>query len=149
MTPRPGPAIAALALLVVAALGWQTVPVDATAPATTSTSISTPTTAAPAPPEPVLDGAALFRSKGCAACHDSPTAVAMVGGFPSLAAASAWAGDRRDGVDAETYLAESIREPAAFRSPAFAGGAGPVAAMPDLELSEPEIVALVQFLLTG
>jgi hypothetical protein len=71
-----------------------------------------------------------------------------MGEFPSLAAASAWAGSRRPGVSAEEYLDESIREPLAFISPEF-HGSGPTPAMPELGLSDAERDAVVAFLLDG
>ncbi|MFA5774034.1 MAG: cytochrome c [Ilumatobacteraceae bacterium] len=94
-----------------------------------------------------LDGAMLFRAKGCASCHFGPD---MNSGFsigPSLKSAAEWAGDRRPGMSAADYLAESMRTPSAFISPAFSGGQGPMTGMPDLNLSEAEIDALVAYLL--
>lgn len=43
---------------------------------------------------------------------------------------------------------QSIREPGAFISPAWVGG-GPTTAMPQLGLSEAEIAAVVDYLLTA
>ena len=97
----------------------------------------------------VLDGASLFQSKGCATCHDGPTSTSMIGGFPSLADAPSWAADRRAPMSAADYIAESIRTPSAFTSPAFSGGVGPTDGMPDLRLTQPEIDALVTYLLQG
>jgi mono/diheme cytochrome c family protein len=95
---------------------------------------------------PALGGATLFQAKGCATCHTGPTSMATMGEFPSLAAASSWAGSRRPGLTAEEYLDESIREPWAFISPVF-DGSGPTTAMPELGLSAPERDAMVAFLL--
>jgi mono/diheme cytochrome c family protein len=92
------------------------------------------------------DGAQLFRAKGCATCHDGPDGHAGFDEFPSLADAPSWAGDRREGLSAEQYIAQSIREPGAFVSPAWVGG-GPVTAMPLLRLDEAEIAAIVDYLL--
>jgi mono/diheme cytochrome c family protein len=92
------------------------------------------------------DGAQLFRAKGCAACHDGPDSTSRFVDFPSLADAPSWAGDRRSGLTAQEYVAESIREPNAFISPAWIGG-GPTTAMPDLGLTEAEITAIVDYLL--
>ena len=97
---------------------------------------------------PVLDGQTLFHAKGCATCHTGPTSTASMGEFPSLAAASSWAGSRRPGLSAEEYLDESIREPWAFISPEF-HASGPTAAMPELGLSDAERDAVVAFLLGG
>lgn len=49
---------------------------------------------------------------------------------------------------ARTYLAESINEPDAFMSPAFAGGNGPVAAMPNLIVTPEEVDAIIEYLLS-
>jgi cytochrome c551/c552 len=98
---------------------------------------------------PAFDGQTLFHAKGCATCHTGPTSTATMGEFPSLAAASSWAGSRRAGMSAEEYLDESIREPWAFISPAFHASGGPTTAMPELGLSEAERDAVVDFLLRG
>ena len=95
-----------------------------------------------------LDGATLFQSKGCAACHTGPSSATAIGGAPSLVAASSWAGARRAGLTAHDYLVESIRTPSAFLSPQWHGGGG-VSGMPDLGLSDAEIAALVDHLLEG
>lgn len=95
-----------------------------------------------------VDGATLFRAKGCVGCHEGPDGT--TGGFwgPDLSNAAEWAGDRRPGLSARDYLAESIRDPGAFTSPAFpSGGSGPVDAMPYLNVSEEEIDALIEYLL--
>ncbi len=94
----------------------------------------------------VADGAQLFRAKGCATCHDGPDSTAAFDEFPSLADASGWASDRRAGVSAAGYVAQSIREPGAFISPAWVGG-GQTTAMPQLGLTEAEIAAVVDYLL--
>ena len=94
----------------------------------------------------VTDGAQLFRAKGCATCHDGPDSTAQFVEFPSLANAPSWAGDRRSGMSAAEYVAQSIRDPGAFISPAWVGG-GPTTAMPQLGLNEAEIAAVVDYLL--
>jgi cytochrome c551/c552 len=112
----------------------------------------TATTSAPAVGvEPAgASGAQLFQTKGCATCHDARDSTAFVtGGFPSLVDAAAWAGQRRAGMDAEEYVAESIRTPSAFISPEFHGPIAGTEAMPDLGLTEVEIDALVDYLLQG
>lgn len=91
-----------------------------------------------------LDGAGLFQAKGCANCHDGPSSTARPGGAPSLRRAADWAGGRRPGMTAEEYVAESITDPAAFVSPAYAGG---VPWMPTLTVTQDEIDALVAYLL--
>lgn len=97
--------------------------------------------------DPALVGATLFQVKGCASCHNGPDSISRVRGFPSLTSASDWAGDRRPGMSAADYLAESMRTPSAFISPAFTGGGGPMTGMPDLNLDDDEIAALVAYLL--
>lgn len=124
-------AIAAVVAVVASMVAWQRDPVPASAAAAS------------------LDGATLFRAKGCAACHTGPDSRAFPGDlFPSLADAPSWAADRREGLIAADYLAESIREPWAFPAPGFsAGSAGPTVAMPALELSDAEVAAIVEYLL--
>ena len=95
-----------------------------------------------------LDGAALFKSKGCASCHFGRDTNTGMHGVPPLTNASTWAGDRRPGMSAAEYLAESMRTPSVFISPAFSGGQGPMTGMPNLNLSEAEIDALVAYLLS-
>ncbi|MGD9703893.1 MAG: c-type cytochrome [Acidimicrobiia bacterium] len=124
---------AAITAAAASLVGWQT----------------TTTAPAEAVDASTLDGAALFKAKGCATCHAGPGSTSQIGSFPSLSDAPAWAGDRRPGMTAAEYIAESIREPAAFISPAFVPSGGPTAAMPDLGLTETEIDALVDHLLQG
>ncbi|MEK7410910.1 MAG: cytochrome c [Actinomycetota bacterium] len=97
--------------------------------------------------DPALVGATLFKVKGCATCHYGPDSNFGIYGVPSLTEASAWAGDRRPGMSAADYLAESMRTPSVFISPAFNGGQGPMTGMPDLNLDDAEIAALVAYLL--
>jgi mono/diheme cytochrome c family protein len=96
-----------------------------------------------------LDGADLFLTKGCASCHTGPDSAPLMSGFPVLVSASDWAGERRPGLSAEEYLAESIRTPSVFISPQFTSSVGPADGMPPLGLSETEIDALVDYLLQG
>jgi mono/diheme cytochrome c family protein len=95
---------------------------------------------------PVANGAQLFRAKGCATCHDGPDSTAQFVEFPSLVNAPSWADGRRAGMTAQEYIAESIREPGAFISPAWVGG-GPTTGMPQLDLTEGEITAIAAYLL--
>lgn len=97
--------------------------------------------------DPAKVGATLFQVKGCASCHNGPDSKSRVHGIPPLTDASDWAGDRRPGMSAADYLAESMRTPSAFISPEFGGGFGPMTGMPDLNLSDAEIAALVAYLL--
>ena len=95
-----------------------------------------------------VDGAQLFQAKGCAGCHAGPDSRPWFDEFPSLADAPSWAGGRRTGLSAAEYIAESIREPGAFISPAWFEG-GPVTEMPQLALTEAEIAAIVDYLLAA
>ena len=110
---------------------------------------TTSTVTAGTDPAPAIDGAALFRAKGCATCHDGPDTTAQFVDFPSLRNAPEWAGDRRAGMSAADYLAESIRTPSTFISPAFVNHGGPTSAMPDLAVTDAEVDALVDHLLQG
>jgi cytochrome c551/c552 len=94
-----------------------------------------------------LDGASLFRAKGCASCHDGPDTRSFIDGFPNLTNVASFAGSRVSGMSAEDYVAESIKQPGAFISPAFQGGVGPAAFMPMLDVSGAEVDALVAYLL--
>lgn len=96
-----------------------------------------------------LSGATLFRAKGCSSCHNGPETEAIVAIGPDLSDAPSWAGDRRPGMSAEDYVAESVRTPGAFISPAFEPSGGPTQAMPLLDVSDAELDALVGYLLGG
>jgi hypothetical protein len=52
-------------------------------------------------------------------------------------------------MSAADYLAESIRTPSTFISPAFVNHGGPTSAMPDLAVTDAEVDALVDHLLQG
>lgn len=95
--------------------------------------------------DPPLAGAMLFKAKGCATCHIGPELNSGNSVGPPLIGASDWASDRRAGMSAIDYLAESMRTPSVFISPALSSGSG--ASMPDLNLSEAEIAVLVAYLL--
>jgi len=92
-------------------------------------------------------GATLFQAKGCVGCHAGPDSSPQFSDYPSLTNAAAWAGTRREGMDARAYIAESIRTPGVFVSPAYRGD-GP-SPMPALGLSDAEIDALIDYLLQG
>jgi cytochrome c551/c552 len=92
---------------------------------------------------PALDGHALFVAKGCSSCHTGPDSISVTNVGPPLIDAAGWAGSREAGVDAASYLAQSIREPAAFLSPARDGEA----AMPALTVTADEVDRLVNYLL--
>jgi cytochrome c551/c552 len=127
-------AVGAVVLSVASIIGWGS---------STSTSASGPAVRAE------LDGAALFRAKGCSTCHNGPDTRAQFDGFPDLSDVASFAGSRVPGMSAEDYVAQSIKEPQAFISPAFHGGVGPTTFMPTLDVSGAEIDALVAYLLHG
>ena len=94
------------------------------------------------------EGAALFRTKGCATCHDGPHGASLTDAGPSLADAAAWAGERVPDLSAAEYVEASIRNPSAFISPERrAPTGGPALSMPLLRLSDDEIEAIVAHLL--
>jgi mono/diheme cytochrome c family protein len=85
----------------------------------------------------VANGRAIFTAKGCVVCHER----FQVG--PDLRGLRARAGARVEGLDAEAYVRQSVREPQAF----FAGSTSG-AVMPTLEVSDAELDALVAYLLS-
>jgi mono/diheme cytochrome c family protein len=93
-------------------------------------------------------GPELFRTKGCATCHDGPDGASLTDAGPSLVDAAAWAGERMPEVSASEYVEQSVRNPSAFISPAYVGATGgPGRGMPLLRLSDEEIDAIVRYLL--
>ncbi len=125
-------AVGAIALGVASLIGWGTTSNRSETPAATASE---------------LDGASLFRAKGCSTCHNGPDTDSLLDGFPDLTNVAAFAGTRVAGMSAENYLAQSIKQPDAFISPAFQGGVGPATHMPTLDVSGAEIDALVAYLL--
>ncbi len=95
--------------------------------------------------DPPIAGLVLFKAKGCASCHIGPDSSSGNPVGPPLIGASDWADNRRPGLSATQYLAESMRTLSVFISPAL--GSGLWASMPNLNLSETEIAALVEYLL--
>jgi cytochrome c551/c552 len=88
------------------------------------------------------NGAQLFVSKGCSGCHkiaDIQGAVGQVG--PELTHVGTVAASRKPGLDAEAYIRESVRQPAAFLAPGFPND------MPMLPVSDAELDNLVAMLL--
>ena len=88
-------------------------------------------------------GALLFQAKGCSGCH-TVAGVAESGSMgPSLTHLNRVAAERITGMDAVSYVTQSIRDPRAFTVPNF----GPNV-MPTLQVSDAEMESLVAFLLT-
>ena len=90
-------------------------------------------------------GRTLFLTKGCNGCHPVAGAPGTLGVGPELTELARVAGTRRAGMSAEAYVRESILEPQAFLVPGYGGN--PVEQMPRLPVDEPELEALVRFLL--
>ncbi|HJQ95515.1 MAG TPA: c-type cytochrome, partial [Acidimicrobiia bacterium] len=83
--------------------------------------------------------------KGCTGCH-SIQGLATSGQIgPDLTMVGKVAGDRVQGLTAKEYLSQSLASPQAFIVPGFE--ATTAGSMPDFELTEDEIGALVDFLL--
>lgn len=135
--------VVCLAATLGAGIAWASDPADPTDPVDRAVGDSSAAVASGA-----VTGEDLFQAKGCAGCHRGPGAddeyyhVA-----PDLDDAASWAGERRPGMSAEDYIAESIRQPGAFTSPAFRHDGNPVDAMPSLEVSAAEIDAITSYLL--
>ncbi len=100
---------------------------------------------APEPPaaEPVARGRQVYRSLGCANCHE-PNALGQRLG-PSLDHIGSVAATRRTGLSAEEYIRQSILDPGAHVVPGYQDS------MPrDLgrDLSPTDLEALVAYLLS-
>lgn len=87
------------------------------------------------------DGRSLFQAKGCVGCHQrGDLGQSQVG--PNLTGLASWAGVRVEGLSAQEYVRQSLREPKAYIVSAYTE-----VEMPTLSLSEAEVEALVEFLL--
>jgi len=100
---------------------------------------------APEPPatEPVARGRQLYRSMGCANCHEPNLLGQRLG--PPLDHIGTVAATRRPGASAEEYLRQSILDPGAYVVPGYQDS------MPrDLgrDLSPTDLEALVAYLLS-
>lgn len=138
-------ALTAVAVVLAAAsvFGWQRHDTSAGASAGEAAAAASPT---PSTPPSAAEGATVFRTKGCASCHVARgTTPQYQLGFPDLTEAATWAGTRRPGRSAADYVRESVRDPNAFLSPAFRGGAP--SPMPSLALTDAELDAVVAYLL--
>jgi mono/diheme cytochrome c family protein len=100
---------------------------------------------APEPPatEPVARGRQLYRSMGCANCHEPNLIGQRLG--PALEHIGTAAAARRPGLSAEEYIRQSILDPGAYVVPGYQDS------MPrDLgrDLSPTDLDALVAYLLS-
>lgn len=98
---------------------------------------------APAEWEDLLQETVLEEQPGCSTCHSLEPGQVIVG--PSLAGVGARAGDRVEGLTAEEYIEQSIRNPDAYVVEGFEEGTMPSW---DEILSDAQIEALVAYLLT-
>ena len=94
----------------------------------------------PDPPASEPDGAFIVATAGCAERHTLIEGAAR-GIGPDLTRLTEVAPDRVDGLTAEAYVRQSMREPAAF----VVDGYPPL--IPAIDLAEHEVDAVVQFLL--
>lgn len=88
-----------------------------------------------------FDGRSLFQAKGCVGCHQRGD----LGQFqigPDLTGLASWAGTRVEGLGAEEYVRQSMRQPQAYLVSGYQG-----IEMPTLTLTDAEVDALVEFLL--
>jgi cytochrome c551/c552 len=89
-----------------------------------------------------LDGRSVFQAKGCIGCHQrGDLGQQQVG--PDLTDLVSRADTRVEGLNAEDYVRQSVREPQAFIVPGYEANV----LMPTLPLSDTELDALVEFLL--
>jgi len=133
------------ALLTVASL--TPAPGNAASSATTSTATSVPTVEQAGVPHTASlsaeRGSLLFATKGCIGCHMHaafPSARMQVG--PNLTGLAERAATRVAGLDAPSYVRQSLRTPGAYRVPTNSA-----VVMPDLHLSDADIESLTAFLL--
>ena len=80
----------------------------------------------------------------CSRCHGTVGGTVIVG--PSLEGIATRAGDRISGMDARSYIQDSINNPSAFVVDGFEAGVMPV----DIaaEIADDDALALVEYLLT-
>lgn len=90
-------------------------------------------------------GAIIFNTKGqCSGCHTLDTS-APKGRCPDLTNIGADAGDRQPGVDAKSYLIDSLYEPGKYLVPGY-GKIMPEVWKKPIELTKLEIAAVIAFL---
>lgn len=90
-----------------------------------------------------VSGALLFQTKGCTGCHSVAGVAESSSIGPNLTRLEDVAGDRIRGMSATAYVTQSIRQPPAFTVEGFGVGV-----MPTFDLSDAEVEALVDFLLS-
>lgn len=106
-----------------------------------------PLSAAAPPLPPELQAArAVFDKGGCAACHAVQGDTRVVG--PSLAKISETGATRKPGTSTEDYIKESVRQPSAFIVQGFPGPPSLMPAFAQGQISDDELNALVQYLLS-
>lgn len=90
------------------------------------------------------EGALIFQAKGCSGCHTITGVAELASIGPNLTHLANIAGERIVGFSAAEYVTQSIREPQALTVTGF-----PAGVMPTLQISDAELEALVEFLLTS
>lgn len=100
------------------------------------------------PPTPTLSpleiqGKSVFDTY-CARCHSTSSDTVIVG--PPMAGIATRGSSRIEGMDAESYIRDSIMNPSAFTAEGYPEGAMPVTLKEDL--SKEELEAVIAFLLT-
>ena len=112
----------------------------------TSTAVGTVTALDWTDPDAVAEiGAAIFNGKGqCAACHTLDTS-APKGRCPDLTDIGLNAANRQPGIDAKTYLIESLYEPSKYLVPGY-GKIMPEVWKNPIALTKVEIQAVIAFL---
>ncbi len=99
----------------------------------------------PSGPAMVASGTELFRSKGCAVCHDGPDSESSFDVGPDLTELALVAPSREPGLSTEDYVRRSITSPDDLIVPGF--NADGMSSMPTLPLSAAEVEALVEYVL--
>ncbi|MCI0425810.1 MAG: cytochrome c [Actinobacteria bacterium] len=91
---------------------------------------------------PRSDGRLLFQATGCVACHTlGDMSRGTIG--PDLNGLAGRAASRVPGLDGEAYVRQSLRAPQAFLVPGYGD------AMPTFDLTDEELDALIEFLMSG
>lgn len=92
--------------------------------------------------EDLFTATVLGNRAGCITCHSLDPEVDLVG--PSMAGVGTRATDRVEGMDAETYLRQSLVEPNAYIVDGFADDVMPGDYV--LNLTDPQIEALIDYM---